>query len=252
MIKACIHMSANIDIISNNIFDNREVSFADAVKTFLVNTETAKFAIGYFYLDGFNRVKNDLQDVEKVQILMGDETTLETEKEIKEGYAERGRRKALLMYIKECLMRDIARIEDEYQRKRVKDLHDLIAEKRIDVKLYIDGKFHLKLYLFNGEEKIGMVGSSNFTKPGLIENVELNLVERSSTVVCELETWFDLRWEKAEEFREDLIQIIDLSGILDGLGKGEFVYVLSIFEISEERQGSVIREFRRIEEVLGK
>lgn len=211
-------MSVNTDIKPNNIFDNQEVPFADAVKTFLIDTKTAKFAIGYFYLDGFNLVKKDLQDVEKIQILMGDETSSKTKKEIKEGYDERERRRALSEYMKECLMRDLARIEDEDQKKRIKDLRDLIAEERADVKLYTDGKFHPKLYLFNGDKKIGMVGSSNFTKPGLIENVELNLVERSPTIVDELNAWFDLRWGKAEEFREDLIRIIESSGILDGLG----------------------------------
>ena len=48
------------------------------------------------------------------------------------------------------------------------------------------------------------------------ENVELNIIEREPTIIEYLEHWFDELWDnETEPFREDLIKIIEKSGILE-------------------------------------
>ena len=195
---------------NEDIIDNRCIHFVDEIKKFLKYTKNAKFATGYFYINGFDLVKKDLQDIETLHILMGNETTRATRDEVSRGYEERQDKKSIIQQISE----DIEKA-DEQQIEKIKELHDLIREKVVDVKVYVKDRFHSKLYIFSrpGAEnpKVAVIGSSNFTKPGIMGNTELNLVEKSSFIVEGLEEWFDERWLEAEEFREDLIRIIEES-----------------------------------------
>jgi phosphatidylserine/phosphatidylglycerophosphate/cardiolipin synthase-like enzyme len=96
-----------------------------------------------------------------------------------------------------------------------------------------------------------LVGSSNFTRPGLLTNKELNLVHRANLsseetapgqikalleknerhilaqvseaqrttaanlpgilAINELATWYDRQWEAARDFKDELIDLIDAS-----------------------------------------
>lgn len=198
------------DIIDNS--PGREL--VGVLKDQLKKSKEVKFATGYFYLNGYDLLKEDFQNIEFMQIIMGDETTQFTKETIQKGYEERKNR---IQYVKENLMSDLAKIEDDNQRERIKELYELISENKVDVRIYNKGKFHPKLYIFLGDGyKSAIVGSSNFTKPGLKENIELNIIEKNPTIVNDLENWFDNLWKnETEPFREDLIKVIEKSGILD-------------------------------------
>lgn len=71
----------------------------------------------------------------------------------------------------------------------VEDLIRFLQTNRVQVRLYEGGFLHAKCYLFYGDPKggplferfrpvLGIVGSSNFTGPGLTTNRELNLVHK--------------------------------------------------------------------------
>ncbi len=200
-----------------NILDNRtpETALANKIKELIKETKTAKFATGYFYVDGYNLVKEDMQNIENLQIIMGDETTVATKEEISRGYDEQYK-KAIVNNIKENILEDISKLSDEDQKRKIRDFHDLIAEDRADIKIFNKGKFHPKLYIFRGSNQTAIVGSSNFTRPGMEENVELNIIERQPPVIEELVRWFDDIWEhEAIPFKEDLISVIKSSGILE-------------------------------------
>ena len=74
--------------------------------------------------------------------------------------------------------------------KLVEDLIAYLQAENVEVRLYDKGFLHAKAYLFH-QDKVGpenladrmrpfaaIVGSSNFTGPGLVTNRELNLVHR--------------------------------------------------------------------------
>lgn len=109
----------------------------------------------------------------------------------------------------------------EDQIEQLRTLKDFVANNVIDVKLYEKSRMHAKLYLFltNPGEKyaspgLAVVGSSNFTAEGLTRNKELNVLLTSREEVRYLNKWFDNLWEEALEFREDLLKVIDFSGVL--------------------------------------
>jgi len=208
------------DKIAPNIIDNsagREL--VRVLKDQLKKSKEAKFAIGYFFLNSFSLVKDDFPETyEKkpfLKIVMGNETTFPTKEELVEGYN-------LREIFKQKMIEDLQKEElTEEQKELLKTLRDFIANNVIDVKLFDKSRLHAKLYLFltQPEEKYGspglaVVGSSNFTAGGLTKNKELNVLLTSREDVLYLNQWFDQLWNEAVEFREDLLKVIDVSGVL--------------------------------------
>lgn len=208
------------DKIAPNIIDNspnREL--IRVLKDQLKKSKEAKFATGYFFLSGFSLVKDDFpENYEKkpfLKIVMGDETTYPTKEELVEGYN-------LREIFKQRMIEDLQKIKlTGEQIKQLEALRDFVANNIIDVKLFDKSRLHAKLYLFltKPEEKYGspglaVVGSSNFTAEGLTKNKELNVLLTSREEVLYLNQWFDELWNEAVEFREDLLKVIDISGVL--------------------------------------
>jgi PLD-like domain len=53
-----------------------------------------------------------------------------------------------------------------------------------------------------------LVGSSNFTRPGLTKNVELNVQIQSAREVAQLQEWFEAHWNEATDVTETIIETI--------------------------------------------
>ncbi|MCL0106475.1 phospholipase D-like domain-containing protein [Peptococcaceae bacterium] len=208
------------DKIAPNIIDNspgREL--IRVIKDQLKKSKEAKFAIGYFFLSGFSLVKDDFpenyQNLPFLKIVMGNETTYPTKEELVAGYN-------LREIFKQRMIEDLQRAKLTLKQiEQLKNLRDFVAKNVIDVKLFDKSRLHAKLYLFftKLEEKYGspglaVVGSSNFTAEGLTKNKELNVLLTSKEKVLHLNQWFDELWNEAVEFREDLLKVIDISGVL--------------------------------------
>ena len=208
--------------IAPNIIDNspgREL--IQVIKDQLKKSNGAKFAIGYFFLSGFCLVRDDFPDnlsninIPFLKIVMGNETTYPTKEELVAGYK-------LRELFKQRMIEDLQRQKlTEVQIRRLKALRDFVANNIIDVKLFDKSRLHAKLYLFltKPEERYGspglaVVGSSNFTAEGLTQNKELNVLLTAREEVLYLNQWFDKLWDEAVEFREDLLKVIDISGVL--------------------------------------
>jgi len=198
--------------------ENREV--VRLIKDQLKNCQEAKFAIGYFFITGFSLIEDDFPVEFKkkpfLKIVMGDETTKQTGEEITGGYELRD----LFMgkMIEELQGEKIT----EEQIRNITLLRKLIAEEIIEIKLFDKSKLHAKLYLFltnpTSEYQspgLALVGSSNFTKQGLTKNKELNVALTSREDVLYLNRWFDDLWEEATDFSQDMLKIIDYSGVTE-------------------------------------
>ncbi|ACX73083.1 helicase domain protein [Methanocaldococcus vulcanius M7] len=218
-----------------NIIDNSNIKLADFIKRKLKKSKEAKFALGYFFLSGWDIVKNDLPDDLKdefLKIVIGDETTEDTAKEISKGYKLR---------VKTKIIEELSEAKNE---EKINELYELIKNNKIDIKIYDKGKLHAKLYLFleNPDELnndigsspgVAVVGSSNFTKSGLINNKELNVVFTDREAIINLNEWFNKLWEESSEFREELLKIIEISmpkGKKEGLKLGKYITPKELFK----------------------
>jgi len=202
------------------ILDNTSNNMViDSIKALIKDAKNASFAVGYFYINGWNLIKEDLpNDLPKnfIKILIGRELNFPTYEEIRKGYRLR---------IKTKLLDDLSETKEEHI-EQLRELYNLIKNEIIDFRIYIEGRLHSKLYLFidkperlipnaHGSPGTAILGSSNFTVPGTLTSRELNTEFNNDDAVKELQNWFDVLWNNhSEEFKEDLIQIIDASKVL--------------------------------------
>ena len=205
--------------MANKILDNskgREV--VSYVQGELPHSKEAKFAIGYFYLSGFQLVEShfpvgsDLKPF--LKIVMGRETDSETSSELITGYEAREK-------IKQELLEELQSTELSDEKKdNIRSLANLIEKGIIEIKLFESARLHAKLYLFlnhnpspNASKGQALVGSSNFTSAGLTQNKELNIKISDAEEIDYLNEWYDKLWDEASEFKKDLLKIVEVSGI---------------------------------------
>ena len=89
---------------------------------------------------------------------------------------------------------------------------EALRSGKIQCRVYRKDKFHAKCYLTHGRQAVigsfGLVGSSNFTKPGLEDNVELNVQIRGNNVKL-LQEWYEKHWDESEDITADVLRTFE-------------------------------------------
>ena len=133
-------------------------------------------ATGYFEIGSLLALDGKWQKLEKIRILMGAEMTHRT-------------RRILLEAVRANATKQLDdSIENEKEPNPfltgVPAILEALRSGQIECRVYDKGKFHAKAYITHAKlEVVGaqtLVGSSNFTRPGLTENVELNVQVQSA------------------------------------------------------------------------
>ena len=162
-------------------------------------------ATGFFEIGALLALDGKWQGLEKIRVLMGAETTQST-------------RRALLNAVR---TRAIEALDNSIESDKQDNpfLHGVPAvleglrSGQIECRVYDKGKFHAKTYITHAKlEVVGsqaLVGSSNFTRPGLTENIELNVQIQSAREVAQLQDWFEDHWNEAKEASDALIETIE-------------------------------------------
>lgn len=159
-------------------------------------------ATGYFEIGALLALDGQWQKLDTIRLLMGDEVSKRTKQAFKAG----------LEVIKDKLDQSIEHAKDEDDfLTGVPAIVNAIQNGRILARVYNKRKFHAKAYITHSKLKVigsaALVGSSNFTFPGLHQNIELNVqVQRE---VEELQEWYEHHWEEAEDVTADLLQVIE-------------------------------------------
>ena len=252
------------------VIDNQQHKMADVLNDLLRHHKghSLDIATAYFNVGGWQLLRDGLNGLGNVRLLLGDEP---------EDGSDLGLREIGAKPIK-GLIRDLAREDfNEATLRLVEDLISFLRQEHMQVRLYTRGFLHAKCYLFysgGGFERFtpvaAIVGSSNFTRPGLQTNKELNLAHRANLAVeevdpdrvkaflesadrkrlgqlgeverataanvpgvlaiNELAEWYARQWEAARDFKEELIDLLDASKF----GRKEYtpyqVYMKAIFE----------------------
>ncbi|OYR38630.1 helicase-related protein [Halorubrum sp. Hd13] len=209
------------------LVDNSDGTLEEVYREVIPECEEIRISTGYFYLSGFDLIKEDLEnlrDPEKMnvaplRILMGRQTNRETADEIAEGQTLRGQ-------YKQELEEDIANLNNA-QLERLDRLRDFIANGLVETRVRNpeQGYFHAKGACFreavdddnirggDTDERaaVTVVGSSNFSQSGHRNNIELNLTSQERGDAEAFEDWYDNQWANAEEFSEEIIKIIESS-----------------------------------------
>ena len=161
-------------------------------------------ATGYFEIGALLALDGKWQGLDKIRILMGAETTHRT-------------RDAILQAVR---MQALDRLDESIEEDKAPNpfLHGIpaileaLSSGQIECRVYDKGKFHAKAYITHAKlEVVGaqaLVGSSNFTRPGLTKNIELNVQVQSAREVAQLQEWFETHWNESRGFTQDIIETI--------------------------------------------
>src|SRR3972149_1459547 len=110
-------------------------------------------------------------------------------------------------------------------------LLDVLKRSNVEVRLYNKGFLHGKVYIV---DKLAILGSSNFTYSGFTSNTELNAVLDEAHSRYIKEEWFERFWKESEDFKEELIEILDGSKF----GTKEYppydIFIKSLYELQKE------------------
>jgi hypothetical protein len=162
-------------------------------------------ATGYFEIGALLDLDGAWQKFDKIRVLMGDEISHTTKKALL--LAVQGRAEA---HLDESLEAD--KVANPFLTG-VDAVVDAIKTGKIECRVYNKDKFHAKAYITHGRfDVIGsqaLVGSSNFTRPGLTQNVELNIKIESSAEVAQLQAWYEKHWDDAVDISSDVLRVIE-------------------------------------------
>src|SRR5713226_2255787 len=252
------------------VIDNQQHKMADVLNDLLRHHKghSLDIATAYFNVGGWQLLRDGLNGLGNFRLLLGDEP---------EDGSDLGLREIGAKPVK-GLIRDLARENfSEATLRLVEDLIAFLRQEHVQVRLYKRGFLHAKCYLFysgGGFERFtpvaAIVGSSNFTRPGLQTNKELNLAHRANLsprevepdrvksflesadlkrleqlgevervtaanvpgvlAINDLAEWYERQWEAARDFKNELLDLVDSSKF----GRKEYtpyqVYMKAIFE----------------------
>ena len=161
-------------------------------------------ATGYFEIGALLTLDGKWQGLDKIRILLGAETTHRTRKTILDAV-----RAQALDRLDEGIEEDK---EPNPFLHGVPAIVNALRSGQIECRVYDKDKFHAKAYITHAKlEVVGaqaLVGSSNFTRPGLTKNIELNVQVQSAREVAQLQEWFETHWNEASVVSDAVIETI--------------------------------------------
>lgn len=165
--------------------------------------EALDIATGYLEIGALLALDGEWQKVDQIRILMGDEVSRRT----------RGA-------FTEALQGIAARLDDSLEAEKdandflrgVPAVVDALRAGKIRCRVYRKQKFHAKTYITHARQAVvgafALVGSSNFTYPGLMQNIELN-VQLTGAQVGLLQEWYERHWDEAEDVTPEILRTIE-------------------------------------------
>lgn len=173
---------------TSSIIDNHELNTLLAkLKEIGTGGKELCIATAFFSLDALFLIADALEGFDKVRILFG-------------GDADAKQRLRLLQLLRTQSDEDLlTQRESVPNLSPLKQVEALFVAGKIEARCYTTKKFHAKAYLVRRSmfpPELGVLGSGNFTRAGLTQNIELNVL-LTTEQTSQLGVWFEERWKEA-------------------------------------------------------
>jgi superfamily II DNA or RNA helicase len=189
-------------IVDNSISGRTAQGYLDG---WCANADSFDIATGYFEIGALLALDGKWQSLKKIRILLGSEHPGRTRKALLETVESRA-----LEALNTGLEGDKG--ENPFLRG-VPGILEGLNSGQIECRVYDKSKFHAKTYLIHagpdGQDSRALVGSSNFTGPGLTKNIELNIQVQSGGEVQQLQEWFDSHWQEAVDVTPTIVKAVE-------------------------------------------
>ena len=224
----------------HKIIDNNRKTLLDTFVQVSEDHTELSIATGYWDLEGMKLLLPQLRKFEKIRLLIGREPLIPRHQ----------LEKPELDYPDQDFKFDLSMLKPESNLKElVVEIKEWITLGKLEVRVYRKNFLHAKCFIFGSyesDEAVGIIGSSNFTKNGLIHNSELNSLESDHRVVLfqpkskEQEVghlfWFNNFWNEVttEVWNEQFGAILGSSPVGDTLYSPYETYIKTLFELYKE------------------
>lgn len=207
--------------INNNdlsIFTNKNengIKLSDRLNTVLTNSEYFDVLVGYFRITGFYLLKEKLENVKEIRILIGLGTDIKTIKsmDIFEMSGTNATRKVQQLVIDEFSNSDDDNLDME---NGVIKFCEWIKSGKLKIRMCYEKNVHAKLYIVRKNPRIVpdqfgnlITGSSNFTFNGLDKNIEFNVELKDQNNVLYALNFFEELWNESIEITNDILNTIN-------------------------------------------
>lgn len=177
-------MPANADLTF--ITNENNQSLKKRFEILIKNTSFFDCLVGFFYISGFHALYKALENTEKIRILIGIGTNKQTFDLLEQ--AEKPEQRAIEFShaetkgkVDSLVEQDLVDSEDNKNVETgVNKFIEWVGNGKLEIYAYPSQKIHAKLYIMtfkDGNMDTGRVitGSSNFSRAGLIDNLEFNV-----------------------------------------------------------------------------
>jgi len=248
---------------THDIIDNREQKLIDAVRKILQNSKRAHFAVGYLFASGLLPIREELKKLDEIRLLIGNTTSRDTIEQLAEAHKDPvsvakivkrerfinpDKRKEIVEQSSEQIRETLALMDQTDENEELLAiLRELVESKKLKVRIYTRGRLHSKAYIFDYagdrfERGNAIVGSSNLSLSGLVDNTELNAVIAGNENHDMLLKWFDELWKQSDDFDKHLLQEINKSWALNQVRPYD-IYIMTLYHLLKDRlEGEEARE----------
>lgn len=219
------------------IIDNRRKVLLEVLKEASAGHTELSIATGYWDLEAVHLLLTELRGMEKIRLLIGREPLI----------ARHHLHTPEIDFPESDFKADLSNLKPEsHYRSLVSEIKTWMSQGKLEVKVYKGNFFHAKCYIFGSylsENAIGIIGSSNFTRNGLMGNNELNSLELDHRIVTykpqsdEQEVghlfWFDGFWNDRQSvnWNQEFGNLVELSPVGDVLYSPYETYIKTLYEI---------------------
>ncbi len=220
-------MTSDITFITNE----PGATLKDRFNVLIKDTKCFDVLVGYFYTSGFYSIYKSLEKTEKIRILIGISTNrqtydliqqIESYKQISDDYGKK-------------VIEEMAESENSSEVETgVKYFLEWLKSGKLEIKAYPSETIHSKLYIMTFDEDDRdkgrvITGSSNFTKRGLVDNLEFNVELKTVSDYEFAKNKFEKLWEAGVDVSEKYIESIKATWLREDITPYE-LYLKFLYE----------------------
>jgi superfamily II DNA or RNA helicase len=208
-------MNTDLSFITNEENQTLKERFEVLIK----DTSLFDCLVGYFYTSGFHAIYKSLEHTEKIRILIGISTNVHTfdlmQKAHRAGQQTFSFSHAETKQEYEALVQK--EMEDSEDNRKVEEgitrFIEWLRNGKLEIRAYPSQDIHAKIYIMTfkeGDRDMGRVitGSSNFTRSGLVDNLEFNVELKNRSDYDFARNKFNELWNNAVDVSEKYVQTI--------------------------------------------
>ncbi len=209
------------------------------------NTQFFDVIVGYFRTSGFYLMYPAMKDIEKIRVLVGLNVDEKTVQIIQQAQSEQMSfemsHKEVKKEFSEDIVEEMQNSEDSYNvEEGVKTFIKWLWDGKLEMRVYPDAPIHAKVYIMRKDmdkaDYYGSVitGSSNFSKAGLINNLEFNVeLKDSRDVGFALEKFGEL-WDRSIDITDEYVETINKNTWIRGDITPYELFIKTLYEYFKE------------------